>query len=290
MKSDVSRFPFNSNSTSVLVALPLQGRPAWFDGDQPVQARSLPADAQDSAPAGLLQRIQEARRSLQHTVPGKHSQQWVVSSFLLNTWLQTVPESIASLKELSTLVHSRAPFLFGPPPCGQTWAVSADWKSSGVMMCHAIPKAALENLENVRLSSLLTLAITALSILVKNDQTIHWYAITAADELHILAMRAGTPVALRSSRRRADASAEEQIAQTRELWHREQAKYDWQSGNLGWLHCDAKLPLHHISIQDIDWIEPAIFEKYAPALHNANNDAEQFLMIAWALSKIGNTK
>lgn len=287
----MSRFPFRPKPRPCLVALPMSGHPAWLSSEMPTQARQVPnLPGQANAPEDIVHRIQATRRSLEKTLATNSHIRWIVSSFFLNTWIQAVPRGIASLDELSALVQLRASFLFGQPVCGHHWAVDADWQSSGTMLCHAMPQAALVAFENESVSSLASMAIDALGTIRRNEHSVRWYAVTAANELHILAMQSGTPLTLRSTHRFAGGTADDQIRQTRELWRREQAQSGWHEGNLNWLHCDTNLPLQHLVETDIEWIGSQSSTKAATGSQSAQSDAEQMALAAWALEKMGDTE
>lgn len=269
-----------------MVALPNNGYPAWLSEDKHGQITQVASGLPLASPSEMPQKIRDVRSALDKKNQPSTNFQWVVSSFFLNTWIQAVPQGLASLAELSTLVQLRAPFLFGAPLCGEQWTVSADWQSSGHMVCHAIPQVALDALGDLPVSSLLTLALSALRTLGNNDPATSWYAVTAADELHILAMRNGAPLALRSTRQTAGATPEQLVSQVHALWQREQAKTDWPLGKLRWLHCGSQLPKELIASIDVECIAPKLEEESLAGLHSTHSEAERMVGAARALSKM----
>lgn len=117
----------------------------------------------------------------------------VAGSSIARHWLQIAPSGLRSLKELQSLVQSRADQLFGRDA---DWVVAADWHATRPFLCAALPR------EVDRLASSMASSrgatphpATSLSLaLVRHAQhmpTDGWAVLHEPEALHLLFLSAG---------------------------------------------------------------------------------------------------
>lgn len=121
-------------------------------------------------------------------------------SSLSRHWLQTPPDGIRSLRELKALVHARADQLFGADP---GWRVAGDWATKRSFVCAALPAAVEEWAIGLAtaMGIPLQLATPFSSWLNAESRSIPsdgWCVALEADVAHMLHVKAGSPVYLRT--------------------------------------------------------------------------------------------
>lgn len=233
----MSRFLFDASGPTVVVSLTEAGA-AWSfvqnrDDIQLVELKH-PLSA-----AHLTVNMQSCEQDIRASskVRGVSRTLWVLSSFWLNTWVQSLPTGVESMSELESLAKARATQLFGPAADGQPWSVSADWKSHGPFLCHAAPASVVSVLRSDAMQSPLTLALHAASCLpeLKTMHGVAWIAFTVPGEIHVVAFQGGYPITLSSRRGHPNQTAREALAQAVTLWRREQVRTSRCTEHLFWL-------------------------------------------------------
>lgn len=279
----MSRFRSEPKKPVAVVGVPQSGAAAWIVRMPDVRSGSIPLDDEaDPGRNGLQARIQSCRQHLSQVVELKAAPLWMLSSFTLVTWMQSIPVGIRSIAELASVASQRARFLYGQPPCGSDWVTRGDWRAQKDFLCQAIPQASLDALGQDRAASLLSLGLSKLQQLPASRQDVRWYAITGPGEWHMVAARGGHPLSIRSGRFDAmPPPAQVLTQQIRALWQREQLITGLSSTQLTWWDCEAHAPIP-VSAPDIDHV-CILGEKPDDALGHPTDTATRMALAAWSL-------
>lgn len=234
----MSRFRFDATAPTVVASLTEAGA-VWARMQPKIDLHRmeplLPLSAEH-----LASHVQACQQDIRASgeLAGTPRTLWVLGSFWINTWVQPRPSGVASMSELEKLAKARAAQLFGPSPDGQSWRVSADWKSRTAFLCHAAPATVLDKIGTEAIETPLTLALlaaTRLPELQARERTI-WMAFTAPGETHVIAFEQGYPVGLTSRRGPPETDTGEALNQAISMWRLEQTRTGQRSDRLYWLN------------------------------------------------------
>lgn len=244
-----------------------------------MRSGSIPLGKEGAAAQSVQERIASCRQHLNSRVTLTAPPLWVLSSFTFISWMQAIPAGIHSIAELASVVSQRARFLYGKPPCGSAWVTRGDWHAQKDFLCQAVPQSSLDALGQDRFASLLSLALARLQHVAATSPALGWYAITGPGEWHLVAMRDGTPLSIRSGRFSASSlPMEEQLQQVRALWQREQLISHQPSDKLIWWDCDGQTAEPALA-SDIDHVPMAAQAQPVDAVDVASRMA----LSAWSL-------
>lgn len=278
----MSRFRSEPGRPVAVVGIPQTGVAAWIVRTPVVRSGSIPLD-DETDPGGndLQARVQSCRQHLSQVVELKAAPLWILSSFTLVTWMQSIPVGIRSIAELASVASQRARFLYGQPPCGSGWVTRGDWRTQVDFLCQAIPQTALDALGQDRAASLLSLALTRLQQLPAPGRDVRWYAITGPGEWHMVATRGGHPLSIRSGR--LDTTPAQALPQQiRSLWQREQLITGLSSPQLTWWDCEAHTSMP-VSAPDIDHVRIVGEKLPDDTLAHPTDTATRMALAAWSL-------
>jgi hypothetical protein len=163
--------------------------------DAPIGASALGAQAFDAAIHDALSPLgaHRPRRGRRVDV--------VVSSELARHWVVDLPGGISSLKELQALASARFSQTFGVS--AQDWHLTGDWRSSGTVMCAALPRWIVAALDAGCAAAALPYRVdSSLGAMLRSERprlpADGWICVQTPKSQALLKTRAGVPSRIRA--------------------------------------------------------------------------------------------